>query len=215
MKTLAELWPPFALRITAGPLELQAVTDADLPALVDVAVRGIHDPARMPFSYPWTDTPAADLPGSFAAYHWRNRADFSAAQWTLDLSVRWHGEIVGVQGIKTQNYLVVRTGETGSWLGKEYQGRGIGTVMRQTLCAVMFDHLGAQQVTSAAFTDNPASLAVSRKVGYRDNGETREQRRPGELATMRQLVLDRDDLVRGEHPVEVAGVEGLRALIGL
>ncbi|MGI8880576.1 MAG: GNAT family N-acetyltransferase [Jatrophihabitans sp.] len=215
MRTLNQLWAPFDLRITAGPLALSTVTDADLPALVDLVERGIHDPARMPFSFPWTDAPAAELPGNFAAYHWRNRAEFSPAEWRLDLIVRCNGEPVGVQGISTRNYLVVRSGETGSWLGRDYQGHGIGTTMRQVLCAFVFDHLDAQQITSAAFTDNPASLAVSRKVGYRDNGESREQRRPGELATMRRLVLAPGDLVRGEHPVEVSGVEPLRTLIGL
>ena len=61
-------------------------------------------------------------------------------------------------------------GETGSWLGMKHHGRGIGTVMRQALCAFMCDHLDAAEVTSAAFVDNHASLAVSRKVGYRENG---------------------------------------------
>src|SRR4051794_32629907 len=69
----------------------------------------------------------------------------------------------------------------------EFQGRGIGTAMRQTMCALLFDHLQAEEITSAAFTDNPASLAVSRKVGYTDNGTFRMQRRPGELAWRRKL----------------------------
>ena len=51
--------------------------------------------------------------------------------------------------------------------------------MRQTLCAFLFDHLDAEEITSAAFLDNPASLAVSRKVGYLPNGDFRERRRPG------------------------------------
>ncbi|GAA0906248.1 hypothetical protein Vau01_113580 [Virgisporangium aurantiacum] len=136
---------------------------------------------------PWTDAPAEQLPGNTAAYYWRTRASFSPADWILDLIVRLDGQVVGVQGIHVADYLVVRTGETGSWLGRRFQGRGIGTAMRQVMCALLFDHLDAEEITSAAFTDNPASLAVSRKVGYVDNGTVRVQRRPPEARPVRPL----------------------------
>lgn len=122
---------------------------------------------------------------------------------------------MGCQGLETSDYLVTRTGETGSWLSLAHQGRGIGTAMRQAICAFAFDHLEAQQITSGAFTDNPASLAVSRKVGYTTNGIVRMKRREGELAHNQQLILTRDRLVRGEHALEVDGLAALRASIGL
>jgi len=75
--------------------------------------------------------------------------------------------------------------------------------------------LDAEEVTSGAFTDNPASLAVSRKVGYRLDGQTRLRRRQGELAVNQQLVLRPDDLVRGEQPVTVEGLPAFRRAIGL
>lgn len=169
----------------------------------------------MPFAQPWTEAPAHQLPRTTAAYYWSTRASFSPSNWTLDLVVRFNGEIVGVQGFHAQDYLVVRTGETGSWLGLAHQGRGIGTLMRQAICVLLFDHLDAVEITSAAFLDNPASLAVSRKVGYVDNGTFREQRRPGELARSRKLLLKPDRFVRPEHPVRVDGAAPLRAAVGL
>jgi RimJ/RimL family protein N-acetyltransferase len=87
--------------------------------------------------------------------------------------------------------------------------------MRQVMCALAFDHLGFEEITSAAFADNPASLAVSRKVGYRPNGVRRLQRREGELALNQGLVLTPEDFVRGEHELQVSGVAELRAFIGL
>ena len=81
----------------------------------------------------------------------------------------------------------------------EHQGRGIGTAMRQVMCAFVFDHLDAVEITSGAFTDNPASLAVSRKVGYVENGSVRRERRPGEAATTVELLLTPEAFVRGEH----------------
>ena len=214
MSDLSEIHAPFGLRVLAGDLELRAVTDDDIARLVALARQGIHDPHDMPFLHPWTDAPPERLGPNTAAYYWRARADFGPPAWTLDLAVRVDGELVGVQGVTTRNYLVTRSGETGSWLVRSRQGQGIGTRMRQAMCALLFDHLGAAEVTSGAFVDNPASLAVSRKVGYVDNGTVRLQRRPGELAVNRRLVLRPDRFVRGT-PIEVEGAAPLRAFIGL
>ena len=215
MTTIADVLPVLGLRVSAGPIELKGITDDDLVTLADLAARGVHPPERTPFTYPWTDAPADEFALKFAQYHWRTRADFGPDAWVLNLGV-WHeGALVGVQGINTTKYLVTRTGETGSWLGIEHHGHGIGTAMRRMMCAFVFDHLDAVQITSGAFTDNPASLAVSRKVGYRENGVVRRERRPGEVATTVELLLTPEAFVRGEHPLEVSGVEAFRRSIGL
>lgn len=214
VSTIADIYPPLGLRITAGPLELRGISDEDIAALAHLAGRGIHPPDRMPFSTPWTDAPAAELPLRFARYHWGNRASFNRERWTLDLVAVWEGVVVGTQAFLTSDYLVTRTGETGSWLGMEHQGRGIGTRMRQAMCAFLFDDLDTEQITSGAFVDNPASIAVSRKVGYRANGQHRMVRRPGEWQVNQALVLTRDALVRGPA-ITVDGLEPVRRLIGL
>lgn len=87
--------------------------------------------------------------------------------------------------------------------------------MRQAMCALLFDHLEAEEITSAAFTDNPASLAVSRKVAYTDNGTARVQRRPGELAWSRKLLLTPDRFIRFHQPLRIEGIAPLRDAIGL
>jgi RimJ/RimL family protein N-acetyltransferase len=95
-----------------------------------------------------------------------------------------------------------------------YQRRGIGTLMRQAICVLCFDHLEFAEITSGAFLDNPSSLAVSRKVGYVANGDERLKRRDV-LALHRRLVLRPESLVRPSDPVEVEGVAGVRRLVGL
>ena len=214
MMTIAALYPVLALRVSAGPLELRGISDDDIAALADLAGRGIHPPDEMPFAVPWTDVAADELPLRFAQFHWGSRATFTPAAWTLDLVARWEGTVVGTQGFATRDFLVTRTGETGSWLGREHQGRGIGTAMRQAMCAFLFDCLDAQVITSGAFVDNPASLAVSRTVGYRPNGEHRVMRRPGEWQTNQALVLTPATLVRGTA-IAVDGLGPVRRLIGL
>lgn len=214
MSTLADLWPPYRLHLRAGDLSLDVISDADVPGLVDLALAGIHAPDAMPFSTPWTLVGPEQLPVEMIRYFSSVRAGFGPEAFDLLFAVRVDGELVGTQGLHGRDFAVTRTVETGSWLGRAHQGRGIGTRMRQAVCAYAFDHLGAEEVTSGAFLDNPASLAVSRKVGYRPNGVLRLKRRDGEMARNQKLVLTPADLVRGE-PVEVEGAADLRRFLGL
>ena len=206
--------PLLGLRITAGPVELRGVTDDLLGPLADLAIKGVHDPDFMPFFVPWTLAPTDELPRNFAQFHWGQRANFSTARWGMDLAVFFDGELVGSQGLSTRDYLITRIGETGSWLGREFQGRGIGTAMRKVMCAFVFDHLDAQFITSSAYTDNASSLGVSRKCGYRENGVSIINRM-GKPATLQMLLLEPGDLVRYEHELTVEGVPEFRRSIGL
>ena len=211
--TIEAHFAPFGIRISAGPLELVPVTDEIIPGLVELALGGIHPPDRMPFYFPWSTAPRDELGLNMAQFYWKSRADFSPSAWCLNLAVRFDGELVGCQDLVTHNFRITRTGETGSWLGIVHQGRGIGTAMRQAMCAFAFDELGATELTSGAFVDNPASLAVSAKLGYRPNGVQRRTRRPDELAHLQCFTLSREEFVRGA-PITVTGADSLRALIG-
>jgi RimJ/RimL family protein N-acetyltransferase len=209
---LADLWPPFGLRVTCGPLVLRPVRDTDFPEVFAVLHRGVHAPDRMPFYVPWTRAEGTQLERQFLQYHWGMRSSLSPDAWSVDLGVWRDGRFVGMQGVSTKDFPVTRTGETGSWLGQEFQGRGTGTLMRQAICVLCLDHLGFEEVTSAAFTDNPASLAVSRKVGYRADGD-RRLARDGQLAITRVLVLRPEDLVRPPYDVAVEGAEAFLELV--
>lgn len=214
MTTLAEIWPPYRLRLRAGDLQLTVINDDDIPGLVDLALAGIHPPDAMPFNLPWTLAPPDKLPADMLRHYYAVRASFGPEAFDLQFAVRVRGVLAGTQGLHARDFAVTRTAETGSWLGRVHQGKGIGTRMRQAVCAYAFDHLGATEVTSAAFLDNPASLAVSRKVGYRANGVVRLKRRDGEMALNQKLVLTSAELVRGD-PLEVEGASDVRQFLGL
>lgn len=215
MTSLADAFPPFGVTVACGSIALRPITDDVLPDLLEIARAGVHGPDRMPFSVPWTETPAEDFARQFLTHHWRMRSSFTAKDWSLSFAVYHDDELVGIQSVSTNSYLVTRTGETGSWLGMPFQGRGIGTLMRQAIIALMFDHLDAVQVTSGAFLDNPASLAVSRKLGYQPNGQVRHERRPGELAVNQQLVLTPENFVRPSQALQVQGIPAFRSFVGL
>lgn len=214
MPAIEDIWPLFALRVRCGPLELRPLTDGDLAELVAVAQSGIHEPDRMPFYHPWTDAEPDQLARNVIQYHWGKRGDFKPEQWSLELGVQHEGTLIGTQGVSTKDFLVTRTGETGSWLGLAHQRKGIGTLMRQVICVLCFDHLGFEELTSGAFHDNPSSLAVSRKVGYVPNGDDRMKRRDA-MVRHRRLLLKPEALVRPDERVDVDGAAGVRRLIGL
>lgn len=213
MTSAADALPLLALRITAGPVELRGITDDLLGPIADLAL-DIHDPDFMPFFEPWSLSPAKDMPRVVARWYWGQRSSFTPAKWSADFAVFYEGELVGVQGFSTRDYLVLRAGETGSWLGRGFQGKGIGTAMRQVICAFLIDHVDARLITSAAFADNPASLAVSRKTGYTDNG-SEPFNRLGKPVTLRRTVLEPANLVRYQHSLTVAGLKEFRQSIGL
>lgn len=211
--SLEEIWPPFALRVETEDLVLTAVREADIPELVDLVLDGIHDPAHMPFLFPWTDAPKDELPANYVRYVGRVLATQSAQSLSLQLVVRQAGHVVGIQALEGEDFHLTRSLETGSWLARRFHGQGIGTRMRRAVCALAFDHLGAHRITSSAFLDNPSSLAVSRKVGYRSNGRQWVVRR-GAAAEQERLLLSPETFVRGA-PIDVAGAPQLKAFLGV
>lgn len=208
MITLEEAWPPYALAITCGDLSVRVVRDDDLPELIELVLDGVHTPDTMPFSVPWTRVSAERAPAEHSRYHWASRPLVRPSDLVLNCAVRVAGELVGVQDLRGKYFGVTRSAQTGSWLGRRFHGRGIGTRMRQAVCAFGFDVLGAAELRSSAFTDNTASLAVSRKVGYRSDG-TSVADREGVAASEQRLLLRPEWLVRPDQPVDYRGTDPL------
>jgi RimJ/RimL family protein N-acetyltransferase len=75
----------------------------------------------------------------FAGHHWPRRAAFGPEHVDVDFAVRRRGERVGTQGFAGGPYAITRSPETGSWLAARFQGQGVGTRMRQAICALLFD----------------------------------------------------------------------------
>ncbi|MDJ0464447.1 GNAT family protein [Streptomyces sp. H27-C3] len=210
-----QFWPLYGLRIMTPHLELRVPHGDVLDELAAVAAAGVHDEASMPFSVPWTEgSPEARGLATFQ-HVLGTVAGWSPKAWTLSLAVRHEGRTVGRQDLATTDFAVTREGETGSWLGREHQGAGIGTEMRAAVLHLAFDGLGARYVTSAAMTDNPASLRVSQKLGYQEDGLTVISVQ-GRARTLRRLRLSRGDWeTHRTVPVETTGLAPCRELFGI
>lgn len=209
-------WPLFDLVLTTARLELRLPTLRQLDSLGQLAAAGVHDPAIMPFSTPWTDAPPQQRAVSTMQWHWSQWASWQPTAWRLDCVVLLNGRVVGTQGVGATDFAVRREVATGSWLGKDFQGQGIGTEMRAAVLHLAFAGLGADWATSGAFETNPASLAVSRKLGYREDGIEQHAVR-GQAAVLRRLRLSQADWhVAAIHPPPaIAGLEGCRHMFGV
>ena len=70
--------------------------------------------------------------------------------------------MIGQQDIDADGFAVRRVVSTGSWLGRDHQGRGAGKEMRAAVLHLAFAELGAERAETAAFADNPASIPSPR-----------------------------------------------------
>ncbi|MEV5709971.1 GNAT family N-acetyltransferase [Actinoallomurus sp. NPDC052274] len=208
-------WPLFGLRVSTPRLRLRVPTLEDLDALAELAAEGVHDPDVQPFTVPWTDAPPAERARGTLQYHWSEWAAWLPSAWTLNLVVDLDGVIVGTQAVKAKDFAILREVSTGSWLGRRYQGQGIGTEMRAAVLDLAFEGLGAEYARSAAFADNGASFAVSRKFGYQEDGIDRYVVR-GRPVVARRLRLDRAGWqARRTMPVTIEGLAACLPLFGL
>lgn len=189
-------------------------TDDDLPALLAVIDRGIHDSTTMPFKNAWTDLPKGPRDHSSLQWWWSKRAQWTSREWTFCGAVFVDGAPVGSQDVMASNFSDLKVVKTGSWLGKSSQGQGLGKEMRAAILHFAFDGLGATHATSSAFRDNHASIATSRSLGYRDNGERVALRR-GVPTPMVQFVLDAETWRQSRRDdIEVSGLDACRDFFG-
>ena len=213
--TLEQDWPLFQLRIETPRLVLSYPTDADLDALNAVVDRGIHDPNVMPFAIPWTDDPPDVRRQRSLQFWWGTRASWKPTRWNLTLMVTQGTQVLGAQDLRGTDFATTRQVATGSWLGQSHQGQGIGKEMRAAILHLAFEGLGAKRSVSEAFEDNPASLRVSRALGYVENGDDLVARR-GRAARLIRLRLDRATWERDRrHDIRIHGLKSCLPLFGL
>ncbi len=201
--------PLTRLRLRTPRLELRLATVFELRQLYQVAEGGIHDPEFMPFETAWTD--GLNEP-DFLAYHAAQLGGFSPENWELGLVAFHDSRPVGVQALAAKSFTSDRSVSTGSWLGRAFQGQGLGTEMRAAVLTLAFAGLGAVRARSGAIEGNRQSLGVSRKFAYEHTG----------VATVspRGIPVEHDNLELSRErfsspvPVDLVGLEGLLPLFG-
>jgi RimJ/RimL family protein N-acetyltransferase len=147
---------------------LRSVREADLPRLAEVLPDDYELNPRAEL------LSGLDIAGNrrriLCQDYWRAMGTWSPSAWCLNFAVEYGGDVVGVQSLEANDFPTVRTVDSASWLVQPVRGRGIGVAMRMAVLGLAFDHLDARAAITSARTDNAASLGVSRRIGYTDNG---------------------------------------------
>ena len=211
-----DLAPLYGLRLRTDRLELRWPDPEELVALGRLARSGVHGPDEMPFLVPWTDR--IEEPGfldAFVAYHMGLRSSWRTDDWSLELGVWAADELIGVQGVTAQHFAATGEVKTGSWLARAHQGNGFGTEMRAAVLELAFHGLGARAAFSSALDGAEASMRVSRKLGYVEDGEQAVEVR-GRPRRDRRMRLSRDRWIDQERiSVRISGLEPCFPLFGL
>jgi len=210
----AEHWPLFGLGVGTPKVGLRYPGDALAADVADLAAAGIHEPGSRPFLRPWDEVPPPHQQRNTLQHLWSLRATWTPACWTCSLAVVAGDEVIGVQTLRADSFAGRRTVETGSWLGRAHQGRGLGTEARAAALHLAFAGLGAERAESSAWHDNAASRAVSRKLGYEENGD--EWRLRGDSADrIVRLVLTRQSWEQHRRDdIELVGLQACLSFFG-
>lgn len=148
-------------------------------------------------------------------YAWGTWSRWAPDDWSLWLAVALDGTVIGSQELSGREFAIRGEVSTGSWLGKDFHGKGFGTEMRAAVLHLAFAGLGARHAVSGAYIDNAASLGISRKLGYRGDGVEHHAVR-GKDATLQRLRLSCDDWqVHRSVEVHVDGLEGCLPMFGV
>lgn len=208
-------WPLFDLEVRTPLLTLRYVDDELAVTLASLAAQGIHDPGFMPFAMPWTRAESPKLERQAMQYWWRCRAETTPTSWSLNFAVLVDGEVVGSSGLMATDFPRLRQFESGSWLGRAHQGRGIGKEMRLATIALGFVGFEAELALTGAWHDNGPSLGVTRSLGYEEQGWRRALRDDSRADRLLGFAMTRDHFETNlrRDDVELIGVDAVRDLL--
>lgn len=202
-------WPcgALALRVPSQGLVLRPASDADALAMGHI----VHDllPAHERHFTPGLSgrlgATAEETAENFRARTSENRANMSAACWSVPFAVVVDGEVVGMQSVMADEFPEARSVRTGSFLDASVRGQGIGTLARALVVELCVTGLGAREMLTGHMTANHASRRVSERLGYTQTS-TEPQEFDGTMYVKHLLRLSADDWwTRRQEPV-VAGI---------
>ncbi len=141
----------------------------------------------VPFPYP------RDLAGDWIAATRRELADGTAIHLAITGQEGAEEVLVGVIGLRIGT--PTRTGRLGYWVGRRFWGHGVASEAAGRFARWALANLDLDRLEANVATDNPASAAVLRHVGFRQTGIGTERflSRGGEHPVW-QFEATRDDL---------------------
>jgi RimJ/RimL family protein N-acetyltransferase len=212
---LIDYWPLLNLRLDTARVVLRFPNEDELATLAGMAASGVHRPGERPYLMPWTEGTPQERAVHVLQQHWARRGEWTPDAWAFELGVFVEEQPVGMVALRAHDFRVRREVKTESWLGLAHHRRGYGTEARSALLHLAFEELHAESALTEVFQDNAGSQGVSRRLGYRYDGISRDAR-DGEVLISDRLRLDRADWLSA-HRIEVAaaGVEPCLPFFGV
>ncbi len=210
-----ERWPMHGLVLRVEDLELRLPDAAQLEELALLAQTLVDRPGEPLTDASWARKPPLEASRAVMQWQWKNWAELSPEVWKLCFVIIRDGVVLGTQELGAKDFRIVREVDSGSWIGRQHQGQGLGKLARHAILALAFDGLGAIGAHTGAAANNLASIGVSRSLGYVDSGfEVRVNR--GERSEGLELRITREQWLERERPaVTIEGLEPcLPLLIG-
>jgi 8-oxo-dGTP diphosphatase len=197
--TLDLLAPPGTFDpLATERLVLRPLIPEDAPALHRLVNdwEVVRNLATVPFPYP------RELADKWIASTRHSLADGRAYELAITGREGAHEILVGVVGLR----IAERTGRLGYWVGRRFWGHGVATEAAGRLARWALANLDLDRLEAGVITDNPASAAVLRRIGFRQVGlgKDQSQARKAECEVWR-FEATRDDIFRDPAPVPQDG----------
>lgn len=132
----------------------------------DVAKRTVGIP------YPYTKKDAFWFI-NYALKKWQEKKQIG---YTFFIELKSENKIIGSIGLDGINYFA-GVAATGSWINKKYWRKGYMTEAKIAINDFAFNTLKLRRINSSVFTDNEASNATQKKIGYVFEGMRRKYQR--------------------------------------
>jgi len=97
------------------------------------------------------------------------------SSYGLSIFLRNSGELVGGCGLDHVDS-VHRNAHVGYWIAQPHWGQGFASEAASLLISAGFRDLGLHRIHTGVFPDNPRSMRVLRRLGFRTEGRARQDR---------------------------------------
>ena len=151
-------------------LQLREVIAADWPAVLSY-----QQTAEYLQFYPWETRSAADVQQFLKMFiDWQQENPRSKYQLAITLSATQ--QLIGLCGVRKRSANASEA-EIGYELAPAYWGRGLATEAAGRLLNFAFTHLHVHRVWATCIPENTGSMRVLERLGLRQEGRLRENRR--------------------------------------
>lgn len=201
-------FPIYSLRVITPRLTLRVARLEELDQLATSSKDNVLiEETKHFFDVDWTSLDSPEYEQNFFCHNLYNLSQWKKDDWTLNLTIFYKHIPIGSISIKGDDFSNRKELATGSWILKNYRGRGLGSEARAGALAFGFNKLEAETFVSDAHKDNIKSERVSSSLGYKQNG----LRTAHEPLDLKRYLLIKEDWV-DDTLVEVKGFKHCKDL---